>query len=98
VDRKRLEQTDKLLDEALEREPADRAALSLFSIETREKRGLTFPRIGSAEDGAPAVSPDGRGLAFCRWSMWADGGLHFLDLTSDLRPIKESRRITFGNL
>src|ERR687898_2084728 len=51
------------------------APLSIFvaSIDGLVKRRLTFPPVGSVGDCAPAISPDGRTVAFLRVS--AAGGL-----------------------
>ena len=60
--------------------------LSTIFIATGERRQLTFPPSGTLGDVTPAVSPDGRTLAFCRKTAWRTGELHLLTLTPDFRP------------
>jgi Tol biopolymer transport system component/predicted Ser/Thr protein kinase len=72
-------------------------ALSLLSIETGEKRKLTFPPAQFLGDGEPAFSPSGRTVAFTR-SL--DGGLsdlYLLPVSEELKPAGEEKRITFTN-
>jgi Tol biopolymer transport system component/predicted Ser/Thr protein kinase len=49
-------------------EDSKRWALHLVSIETGQRRRLTSPLAGTIGDTSPAVSPDGRTLAFARAS------------------------------
>ena len=72
--------------------------LVLYMMETGEKRPLTKPPETSFGDGCPAISPDGRTLAFRRWVAWHTGDLFLLDLSQDLKPIGEPRRLTFQGL
>jgi Tol biopolymer transport system component len=72
-------------------------ALFLYSVETGEKRRLTFPPGTTLGDSCPAFSPDGRTLAFFRWASWSDSDLFLLDLSQDLKPVAEPKRLTFGN-
>ena len=60
---------------ALSERHEPQAPLSIFlaSIESLEKRKLTSPPVGSVGDCAPAISPDGRTVAFNRVS--AAGGI-----------------------
>jgi Tol biopolymer transport system component len=75
-------------------------ALTLYVVETGEKYPLTkkitigvdYPR-----DSCPAFSPDGRILAFCRYADWNISDLYLLDLSHDLKPAGEPRRLTFQN-
>ncbi len=73
------------------------AALFLLSIKTREKRKLTSPPVISDGDSCPAFSPDGRSLAFCRWTTWNHSDLYIVALSQDFRPLSEPKRLTFGN-
>ena len=76
--------------------PQEPLALFLFSVETGEKRSLTTPPKGLVGDVDPAVSPDGRAVAFTRLISQEDASdLHFLALSEDLRPMGEPKRITF---
>jgi Tol biopolymer transport system component len=73
-------------------------ALFLVSIETGERRQLTFP-LGSKGrgDSGVSLSPDGRTLAFVRSTghyMW---DLFALSLSQDFKPQGEPRRVTFDN-
>ena len=62
--------------------PGARAALFLVSLETREKRRLTDPPPES-EDFNPAVSPNGRTLAFSRGNAFNRADLYLLSLSED---------------
>jgi Tol biopolymer transport system component/DNA-binding winged helix-turn-helix (wHTH) protein len=77
--------------------PRDSRALFLISSETGEKRRLTLPPKGSGGDHCPAFSPDGHAIVFQR-IMSGEGGLHILELTDDLTPIAEPRRLTSDDM
>jgi Tol biopolymer transport system component/DNA-binding winged helix-turn-helix (wHTH) protein len=70
-------------------------ALFLVSVETGEKRRLTSPPGRISSDFHPAVSPDGRALAFARSPISGVSDLYLLDLSANLSPIGEPKRITF---
>lgn len=75
-------------------------ALVLLSVETGEKHGLTSPSAQVLVDGGPAFSPNGRALAFSRWTDDHIGDLYLLNLSGspgDPKPSGEARRITFEN-
>jgi len=77
-------------------EAKDRVAspnLVLYRMEIGER----YPLTKSTPDSCPAFSPDGRTLAFCRWDG-QDSDLFLLDLSRDLKPVGEPRRLTFDNL
>jgi serine/threonine protein kinase len=67
----------------------DAAAVWLFDISSGAKRRLTNPTPGGPGDLHPTVSPDGRELAFIRWSTAYHADLY-------LAPIQggEPRRLT----
>jgi eukaryotic-like serine/threonine-protein kinase len=68
----------------------------LVSPETGEKRRLTNPHGRTDFDRTPAFSPDGRSLAFARWT----GGvaeLYLLPLSPELSPAGEPRQLTFDD-
>jgi Tol biopolymer transport system component/DNA-binding winged helix-turn-helix (wHTH) protein len=69
------------------------APLSIFlaSIQSLEKRKLTFPPVGSVGDCAPAISPDGRTVAFNRVS--AAGGIFLVPVAGG-----EPTRVTRGQI
>ena len=70
------------------------AALYLLSVETGERRRLTSPPVQSRGDLSPAISPDGRQLAFTRSSNSAWRDIFLLSLSSDLAPTEEPRQLT----
>ena len=83
--------------------PAEPDALFLLSMENGEKRRLTTPPGPVGGDGNPAVSWDGRSLAFVRWrsrvfdgDIYA-GDLYSLRLSGGFTPIGEPKRLTFDN-
>jgi Tol biopolymer transport system component/serine/threonine protein kinase len=77
--------------------PTERAALFLMSTETGEKRRLTSPPAHLTGDSCPALSPDGRTLAFTRSPDAGVGDLYVLSLSAELKPLGEARRLTLGN-
>jgi serine/threonine protein kinase len=66
-----------------------------ISLETGEKRRLTSPPKGLV-DGDPAISPGGDALVFARGSQ-RNFDLYLLELSGELRPKGEPKRITFEN-
>ncbi len=68
--------------------------LSLLSTDTGETRSLTSPPPKSGPDNVPAVSPDGRTIAFSRLTGYSAAEIYLLDLTEDLKPKGEPRRLT----
>ncbi|MFN0168198.1 MAG: hypothetical protein ACKV22_17370 [Bryobacteraceae bacterium] len=73
--------------------PDAAAGLALASVETLEVRPLTRPRTGAVGDCCPAISPDGRRLAFLRVEGRAPN-IFILPLGSDYRAAEEPRRLT----
>ncbi len=73
-------------------------ALFVVSVETGEKRPLTNPQPPVHADTSPAVSPDGRSLAFIRRTSWGSGELHLLPLGKGLAAAGESKRLTTADL
>ena len=78
----------KLLAFSEKHEPQAPLSIFLASIEGLEKRKLTSPPVGSAGDCAPAISPDGRTVAFNRVS--AAGGI-FLVPVAGGEPTRVTR-------
>jgi Tol biopolymer transport system component len=73
--------------------------LSLISTDSGEMRSLTSGPTKSGSDSSPAVSPDGRSVAFIRGATNSLSAVYLLDLTEDLKPKGEPRRLTpFKNL
>ena len=61
--------------------------LLLISVDNGEKTWLTEPSSDSTfGDRDPAVSPDGRMVAFARGELGSNEGIHLLPLSRDLRP------------
>jgi len=85
---------------ALSDGPSSSGVMSLFllSIETGEKRRLTFPSV-DYDDLNPAFSPDKSHLAFVRYSSWGTNAsdLYLLELSSDLKPKGQPQRLTALN-
>ncbi len=73
-------------------------SLFLVSVDTGEKRRLTTPPVtGGFRDTCPAVSPDGRTLAFVRVTYDRDD-LYLLHLVEGYMPQGEPEWIAAGNL
>jgi len=62
----------------------------LLSVETGEKRQVTFPAAGFGGDVAPAFSPDGRTLAFSRFA-----GVSEVDIYTTPLKGTNTKRLTF---
>jgi len=73
-------------------------SLALYLVETGEKYPLTKTTKDFPADSCPAFSPDGRSLAFSRWVDLNISDLYLLNLSRDLKPVGEPRRLTFQNL
>jgi Tol biopolymer transport system component/DNA-binding winged helix-turn-helix (wHTH) protein len=74
--------------------PHKPTVLWTVSVKTGGHRELTSPPSGIPGDTAPAVSPDGTTVAFCRATFWRTAELYLLDLKPDLSPAGPERRIT----
>jgi Tol biopolymer transport system component/DNA-binding winged helix-turn-helix (wHTH) protein len=76
--------------------PAPRRPAALWAVwvDTGRCQQLTSPPAGIAGDTAPAISPDGKTLAFCRTTMWRTSELYFMDLKRDLSAAEAPRRVT----
>jgi Tol biopolymer transport system component len=74
--------------------PNEPNRLVLISLETGERKILTNPPVPTlVGDGAPALSPDGRTLAFLRETGMNLASLFVMDLASDLTPLGEPRQV-----
>ncbi len=71
--------------------PGDPRGIAALSLETGERRSLTSPPA-NWYDCRVVLSPDGRELAFVRFSN-ADSQLYVLPLSPDFQPAGEPRRI-----
>ena len=76
----------------LDRPSQESPGIFLLSIDIRTKQRLTSPQRGF--DTHPAFSPDGRHLAFARFSSGWVGDIHVLALDDDGTPSGEERRLT----
>jgi Tol biopolymer transport system component len=70
--------------------------LVLVSLESGEKVRLTRTPEGSYGDSGPAISPDGRTLAFTRHSVFGRSDIHLLSLDASFKPIGEPRPLRTG--
>ena len=77
--------------------PKEPAGLFLLAIDTGEKRRLTSPPSQVREDSCPALSPDGRTLAFSR-TVDIRADLYLLAVSDGLKAVGEAKRIELGNL
>ena len=67
--------------------------LTAVEVATGETRRVTTPPPAGRSDSLPAVSPDGRMLAFVRRSGVLTGELHVQPLSAGFAPIGEPRRL-----
>ena len=77
--------------------PAHINALLRIAIATGESRPVILPPEGSLGDTSPAVSPDGKTLAFSRRLSWSDSALFLLPLSPELAPAGDLRRLNTGS-
>jgi serine/threonine protein kinase/Tol biopolymer transport system component len=77
--------------------PGEPYGIFLLSVETHEKRKLTSPPQKFRGDTSPSVSPDGRALVFSRFVEGNIGDLFLLQLSENLSPNGEPKRLTFEN-
>ncbi|UCF35514.1 MAG: PD40 domain-containing protein [Acidobacteriota bacterium] len=75
----------------------DPLGLFLVSTENDDVRRLTSPPAGSLGDSNPAVSPNGRFIAFSRRGNPDVRGVFLLELTSDYRPRGEPLLLVSGS-
>jgi eukaryotic-like serine/threonine-protein kinase len=77
--------------------PTSPKAVYRLSIDTGEKQRLTSPPQNSVGDSDPAVSHDGRALAFCRSISEDTGGdLFLLELSDNSGQANQPKRLTSG--
>lgn len=69
-------------------------AIFLLSTETGERRRLTSPPMQSAGDFSPAISPDGRKLAFIRATTTAAREIFVVTLSPDFSPTAQPYPVT----
>jgi Tol biopolymer transport system component len=73
------------------------ASLFLISVESGEKKRLTFPPSASMGDLSGAISPDGRTLAFSRNQSGTLGKLCTLEMSSNFTPAGEPNCFTVSD-
>jgi Tol biopolymer transport system component len=73
--------------------PGEPFSLFVLSVATGEKRRLSTPPAKALGDGNPAVSPDGRTLAFIRIISFGNPQLYVLPLKEDWRPAGVEQRL-----
>src|SRR4030095_16208908 len=71
--------------------PEEPYGLFILSVATGEKRQLTTPTPRATADGNPAISPDGRTLAFVRVVAEGDTQVCVLPLSKNYEPVGEVR-------
>ena len=71
------------------------SGLTLLSTETGEMSKLTLSPTNLPPDDAPALSPDGRMVAFSRSSAQYASDIYLLDLNEQMKPKGEPRRLTY---
>jgi Tol biopolymer transport system component len=73
------------------------ASLFVISVTTGQKTRLTWPPEPSIGDGWPAVSPDGRTVAFARYSQDTSANIHVVPLAGgNPRPVTAEKAAIFG--
>jgi serine/threonine protein kinase len=73
--------------------PGEPHGLFVLSVATGEKRRLTTPPATALADGNPAISPDGRTLAFVRIASHGNPQLYVLPLSDDYKSAGEERHL-----
>jgi Tol biopolymer transport system component len=73
---------------------AQPAALFRVNVDSGDKVRITNPPEGTVGDGGFTVSPDGKRLAFVRSDQPTVRDIYILDLTSDMLPASDPRRLT----
>ena len=68
--------------------------LTAIEVQTGEKHVLTTPEVNALGDYSPAVSPDGRSLAFIRTISYQNDDIYLLELGRDVRPAGPPRAVT----
>jgi serine/threonine protein kinase len=76
--------------------PNESFGLFAFSPDTGERRRLTLPEDRFIGDSNPAISPDGRTLAYSRIAAAGIADVYSLALSADLHPQGQPRKLTSG--
>jgi eukaryotic-like serine/threonine-protein kinase len=72
--------------------PSNQAGLFTLALNGKERRRLT--QCTGLRDADPAISPDGKTLAFTRINSYASSTVFLLPLTNDLRPAGDPKPLT----
>lgn len=75
------------------RTPGSPTVLTAVEVATGATVPITEARPVGAGDSLPAVSPDGRTLAFVRYRGIRTGELHLLSMSEGSVPVGEPRRL-----
>jgi serine/threonine protein kinase len=75
---------------------SDPFGLYAISVETGETRAVVFPAAEAVGDCGPALSPDGRTLAFVRAFGAASTAIFIVAVSENLSPIGQPTQITSG--
>ena len=75
-------------------EPESALGVTRISVETGERQQVTSPPQGLVSDVGPAVSPDGRTLAFVRLRTMETGDLYVVSLSGAMPAVDQQRRVT----
>lgn len=76
--------------------PGGRQGLFLLTLDTGERRWITGVPTQKMADFSPAVSPDGRTLAFCRITSLRISGLYIMPLSNSPQPGGEPLQLILG--
>jgi eukaryotic-like serine/threonine-protein kinase len=80
---------------SMKERPSARTSIWAISADSDAKEQMTHPPGPGESDSSPAVSPDGRTLAFTRTVAPAISDIYLLGLSSKSRPSGRERRLTF---
>ena len=83
-----------VVTDATSDDPTKPGALFVVSVDSGDKRQLTFPESHFLTDSDPAISPDGRSLVFRRDTAPFSGQLYFVDLAPDVTVKGTARPIS----
>lgn len=74
--------------------PTEASSIVRISLETGEKRQITYPPAETSGDGSIAVSPNGKTLAFARSVGLFERNVYLLSVSSEMLPSAEPVRLT----
>ncbi|UCF36435.1 MAG: PD40 domain-containing protein [Acidobacteriota bacterium] len=68
--------------------------ISLINVITGERRPLSIPEGSQIGDHSPVFSPDGESVVFTRALTLNSSDLYRMELSKDLQPVDEAKRLT----